>query len=103
MRRRRGRILKPITTGRSLESRALELALKYLPRRQRQAVELRLRGHTLKKVARLMNVSPRTAETHIYLAIRKLRKSVPTIVRTWKAAELAYRRVLCTPGDQTRT
>ena len=61
-------------------SRKLKAWLSTLPVRQREALELsRYEGLSHKEIAELMDISPRTVNTHITLAIKNLRRTIETI------------------------
>ncbi|MBX2818685.1 MAG: RNA polymerase sigma-70 factor [Rhodothermaceae bacterium] len=67
----------------AMESDSLSSNLKRwlsaLPGRQREALELsRYQGLSYKEIAEVMDISPRTVNTHISLAIRNLRRTIET-------------------------
>ena len=66
-----------------MESDSLSMKLKKwlsaLPERQREALELcRYQGLSHKEIAEVMEISPRTVNTHITSAIKNLRRAVET-------------------------
>ena len=65
----------------SIESASLQKKLKMwlasLPERQREALELsRYQGLSHKEIADVMDISPRTVNTHITLAIKNLQRNI---------------------------
>ena len=62
----------------------LERALSELPPRQQQILKMyRFEGNSYKEIADQLQISPRTVETQLRIAMKKLRESMPLMLLIW--------------------
>ena len=83
-------MLDAFSSGGAAEAAATEDDLDQLTPREKEVLRHLARGYTYKEIARQLNISIKTVETHASAVLRKLQLSNRNELSRWAAARRIY-------------